>query len=113
MMCFEVELNGVRLCTAGAEELATLSVHLTWARRELGGSVEELLNLRASGAKPDLEQLIWTQTEGLKIGDEITIKIVESADPDLPTVSDLLTSEMKTTIQEMVSKISSQQKDND
>jgi hypothetical protein len=52
MLCFEVSLNGERLCTAGVGEYGVLSTILTWvwSRTEEVGSPEREERKR----KPDL-----------------------------------------------------------
>jgi hypothetical protein len=78
MIGFEVRLNGHRLCTAGGQDGVLTAIVSSVARRsELKLEVGALLND---------SHLTWETPPGLVVGDEITIRVVETDHPD-PAVS--------------------------
>ena len=80
MIGFEVILNGTRICTAGAGDDGTLSAIVSFVgiRKELeleiGGLVDEA-------------HLDWAVPKKLAVGDEITVRVVHTDQPDPPTRS--------------------------
>ena len=96
MICFEIHINGIKACTAGIDaEYGVLSSVLTWLKRDLNEfpaekrndiQEEELkfyLGGHISHGKNDYENLEWIR-KSLSVGDEITIKIIESDKYDEP-----------------------------
>jgi hypothetical protein len=85
MLCFEVSLNGSKLCTAGVGGDGVLTAILSWA----GSSRPEW-----SARKPDLHvgglvgsvHVGWLSESSLEleVGDEVSIQVVESEDADEP-----------------------------
>src|SRR5260221_8434488 len=77
MIGFEVLLNGTRLCTAAAGDDGVLTAIVTSVgkRRELtltiGGLVEDA-------------HLNWPVRKNLAIGDEVTVRVVQTDHPDTP-----------------------------
>ena len=99
MIAFEVELNGQSLGIAGADDLSVLSAIVT-AVGKLGpnstGAYQredhydmELtvggLTSRPEGAQD--EHLDWISQRPLKLGDVVTVKLVEANATDAPTRS--------------------------
>jgi hypothetical protein len=80
MRTFEVFLNGERLCVAGIDGDGVLSAILTSvrvkARDELGLAVGGFVSATR-------EQVNWTRVD-LKVGDEVRVRILESASADEP-----------------------------
>jgi hypothetical protein len=80
MRVFEVSLNGERLCAAGIDGDGSLTaiLHAVTAkpRDELGLEVQGLVSATEEYVK-------WAQV-GLKVGDEVRVRIVESASADEP-----------------------------
>jgi hypothetical protein len=79
MICFEVWVNGEKVCLAGVDESGVLCSIID------GGNKRRKSNLYVGGLVDD-EDLRWTQKpHPLEVGDEITIKIVEADAADEPT----------------------------
>ena len=80
MIGFEVSLNGRRLCTAGAGDdgVLTAIVSFVCKRKEL--------ELEIGGLAADAH-LKWPAPPTLVVGDEITVRVVETDQPDPPATS--------------------------
>jgi hypothetical protein len=80
MICFEVILNGRRLCTAGAGDDGVLTATVTSVgkRREL--------ELAIGGLVADAH-LKWPSPSSLAVGDEIIVRVVETGQPDPPATT--------------------------
>jgi hypothetical protein len=94
MKCFEVKVNGEKLCTAGIGDDGVLTTVVSFAKRSNStdetaqdSDNPERLHLRVSGvAGPEpgvMEHLEWLD-QSLSVGDEITIRIVETPECDKP-----------------------------
>lgn len=104
---FDVEVNGELYCRAGLEGHGVVSVGLDWIDFDGEGvtddpeHVRSALGLRVSGHRaerphtaadveaerepPDTTPVHWGEvTRGLKVGDEVRIRIVEAEDADPP-----------------------------
>ena len=82
MICFEILLNGERFCLAGVESGVLSADVISWQ----GGSAtdrEPQLHLHVAGSS-NQKRLRWTEPgqTALKVGDEVTIRIVEADMPD-------------------------------
>jgi hypothetical protein len=84
MIGFEVDLNGTRLCTASAGETGVLSAIVTWVQRSAPGVPEPSELSLAVGGLAKGTQLEWVSQRKLAVGDEVLVKIVETATPDPP-----------------------------
>lgn len=98
MIVFDVYRNGKRLCRAGGEDLAVLSVILSagpFARRPSARTRRRSARPRPLAIHLDVRGLVplrggashhpgWV-FDWLKVGDEIRVKIVRSERVDLPT----------------------------
>lgn len=92
MICYEVELNGRRLCVAGASGYGVLGVNLTWvkrspARRRNGApraafGVEEH-KLQVGGLFGE-EFVDWVSGRRIRAGDVVRIRVVRRATGDQP-----------------------------
>jgi hypothetical protein len=93
---FEVELNGERLCTAGAEHQSVMSVMTTLtekrcleAKTDCGteGQLKQELTLNVNGLVRDADGayvfLEWIDRR-LQVGDEIRIKVLQTSNADEP-----------------------------
>jgi hypothetical protein len=77
MIAFQVALNGTQLCTAGVGDRGVLTVMLTFV-----GSRHEL-ELEVGGLLDDAS-LGWPVPRLPQVGDEIVVRIVETAQADAP-----------------------------
>ena len=92
MICYEVSLNGRRLCIAGAPGYGVLDAHVGWvkrdpARRRKGEprdfyGVEEHV-LRVGGLFGE-ELLEWLPARRIRAGDVVRIRVVRKPTADEP-----------------------------
>jgi hypothetical protein len=100
MIAFEIAIDGQKTCTAGVGDEGVLSVIATWVRRpardpETGemvpGQFAEELALDAGGLTHDPDgaavQVRWLR-QSLKVGQQITLTVVETSDADPPRTRD-------------------------
>ena len=81
MPVFHVHLNGKKVSTAGVGELGVLGAHVSWVRRA-GQDAE--LTLHVGGLiTPTQEHVRWLDRK-LKVGDEVSIRVIEDAPIDRP-----------------------------
>ena len=93
MLCFEVRLNGKRLCTAGVGDAGVISAIVSWvggaptSPKKRGRTKAGVTDLHVGGLfhpTPDLNvHPRWVQKR-LRTGDTVTIRIVRGATPDTP-----------------------------
>src|SRR5215470_10108550 len=96
MTCFEVIINGKRLCIAGIGNDGVLASAVTFVKRNKSAEETtetqqnndfEKLDLRVGGMANReggaREQLEWLN-QCLAVGDEITIRIIETSECDEP-----------------------------
>ena len=85
MICFEVSINDEWFVVAGRDDLNVLTSILSWVGNEepdkkltldIGG-----LAVNAAGDKADLD---WSGRRQIEVGDEITVRVVESDNADEP-----------------------------
>lgn len=87
MICFDLYINDEKICRAGMEELLVMSCIVDFAKESEHYPEDELavslggLYVARSG---DNVHPRWLERTSLNIGDEVTIRIVESEEPDLP-----------------------------
>jgi hypothetical protein len=91
MPVFHVYLNGKKVSTAGVGDLGVLGAHVSWVRRKgehtlakKPESVEEELTLHVGGLITPTEEHVRWLDRGLKVGDEVRIKVVEAGAVDRP-----------------------------
>ena len=96
MICFQVEINGTKFCTAGVGEFGVLTSVLSMVRNrqsvagaENGAPVQLTLGGRTSLSENVGENVEWPSAS-LGVGDEIRITITDSQpdDPAQRTPSD-------------------------
>src|SRR5689334_14123128 len=90
MVAFEVRLNGKKLCRAGVSELGVLTTVLTWVRRQpgaTGGRTVKELRLEVGGLDSSGryagQHSRWVRRR-LRVGDRVSVKIVEAGRVDAP-----------------------------
>ena len=80
MLCFEIYKNGKLVCRAGDKNIYNLQTQLHYVKEA------NWLKLKTSGMVVESEELDnmakWHETESIEPGDEITIKVIESDEPD-------------------------------
>ena len=82
MICFEVWVNGEKICLAGVGETGVLSSIVSWGGKQ--GWPPEKPNLRVGGLV-NKEHVRWTEKEHiLEVGDEVTLKVVEADTAEEP-----------------------------
>jgi hypothetical protein len=96
VIVLEVFLNGKRFARAGTDDMGVLSTHVTGvgklgskSRGTQGAPQNYDLDLHVGGLTcrrkgPD-EHLRWGPRKTLKVGDEITIRILEAQEADVPS----------------------------
>jgi hypothetical protein len=100
MKCFEVTINGRKLCTAGVED-GVLTAILSYVKRESvssdapeaqPGDNTESLDIRVGGLEniePGISAHVDWLTQDISIGDEITIKIIDATSCDEPASKEI------------------------
>lgn len=96
MICFEVFHNGEKLCTASVGDYGVLTTDVTlvshhpeklarWQKQGIQDLTPMELHLQVGGLVSDekSEHLKWVNDD-LSVGDEICIRIIESAEADPP-----------------------------
>ena len=91
MLCFEVWRNGEKLTTAGVSETGVSSFILNWVGKEPNAS---LIAASSTGAIPGIHCVAggiegavsfdWYETDQLKIGDELRVRLISSDLSDPP-----------------------------
>ena len=96
MIAFEVHVNGKRVCTAGVGRKGVLSAIASWVSRVgrnrktgklLRGKFEEELSFDVGGLARDPDRasvLLQWMDHGLRVGDEIRIKVLKTSKVDKP-----------------------------
>ena len=93
MKCFEITINGEKVCTAGVGDDGVLNSVISFAKRnDVETQPSESLDLRVSGVanlEPGvMEHLEWLQRD-LSVGDEVLIRIIEDSTCDKPNDKEL------------------------
>jgi hypothetical protein len=95
MKCFEVKINGARVCTAGVED-GVLTAILSFVKQQDASKEApedqvrdrpESLDIRVGGLEniePGASAHVEWLTQGISVGDEVTIRIVETPICDEP-----------------------------
>lgn len=81
MLCYEVILNGTRICVAGHTSARLLSTSLISSRGADTASLRVDADLVVTPTH--LESVRWTELP-LRIGDELLIRVTDSATADVP-----------------------------
>jgi hypothetical protein len=95
ILCFEVWKNDQKLTTAGVSETGVLSVILSWAGREpnassiAASSAAMIPNISLSvGGIEGITHVNWHETDKLKVGDELRVRLISSEHSDPPIHSE-------------------------
>jgi len=92
MICFDVRVNGDKVCTAGIGKFGVMSAMVNWVRRhprpELKLPRTKQLELNVGGfcrqsSTGDGEHLRWL-ARALKVGDKVTISVLDKDTYDEP-----------------------------
>lgn len=89
MKCFEVTINGRKVCTAGIGDYGVLNTVLSFVggKESSDQTPSESLELRVGGVATSTvgatEAVEWLQRD-LAVGDEIVIRIIEASECDQP-----------------------------
>jgi hypothetical protein len=90
MLCFDVSLNGKRVCRAGLGPEGVLTSIVTWVYHT--GPSDDRSQLRAKqvdlhvGGLVNDDHVAWTDMYGdLTVGDNVLVSIVEADNPDEPS----------------------------
>ena len=98
MIVFEVLVNGRRVARAGTDDMGVLSTHVTGVGK-LGPRSTGTVGVRrtyhldlhigglTSRARRADEHLRWGSRKNLKVGDEVTVRILKGATADAPSRS--------------------------
>jgi hypothetical protein len=93
MLCFEVWKNGEKLTTAGVSETGVLSFILSWVGKEpnaSASSVETIPGIHCHvGGIEGIASVDWYETDQLKVGDELRVRLISSDLSDPPLRSQL------------------------
>jgi hypothetical protein len=91
MICLEILINGSPLCTAGLGVPGSVKAFIAWILRHsqedlsgTPGTSDESLGIEVSGNIWQPEELVRWPHAQLKVGDEITIRLVERQSADEP-----------------------------
>jgi hypothetical protein len=83
MIAFVVAVNGQRVCTIGLGDTGVLVAHVSWSR--LPGEPGDLrLSFGGLDTRTD-EHFRWPEPPDIKVGDTVTIQVVETDSVDRPT----------------------------
>lgn len=92
MICFQVEINGKKLCTAGVGEFGALTTVLSWVRNrqhaDTTGEDTEAAQLRVGGStslSAGVDENVEWASSGLNVGDEVRVTVIDQLQPDDPT----------------------------
>lgn len=98
MVAFEILVNGKRLYTIGAGDFGVVSADVHWDRiQKKTGQVHERARVMGHALHvADNTHSLWPN-EDLKVGDEVTIRIIETDDCD-PPASRRTTDELKASL---------------
>jgi hypothetical protein len=89
VLAIEVHLNGEKLTVAGAERLSVLTAAVAVGHMKEGGAPEVHLQV---GGITSREHLDWITRQGLKLGDSVTLRVLEVQAADPPAQSQRLPS---------------------
>jgi hypothetical protein len=89
MPVFEVLVNGTCVCTARVEGSGSLSAIVDW-RGGASGSGGPPLSLYVGGFEGQSEELVKWAVPTLQLGDEVTVRTMESAESDAPAERECL-----------------------
>ena len=80
MKAFIIYRNGEKLCTAGIGTNGVLSAIVDWVGRSDKGN----FNMHVGGLDSTTEEHVEWKVPAIGIGDEVSIRLIESAEADQP-----------------------------
>jgi hypothetical protein len=83
MIAFVVSVNGHQVCTIGVGESGVLGAHVSWTGRP-GEQGDLDLSIGGLDTQTD-EHVRWPHPPEIKVGDSVTIQVVETHTVDAPT----------------------------
>jgi hypothetical protein len=92
MIGFEFSVNGERLYTVGVGDIGRIIAQMEWTNGKINPDVfvRNSIWVGARAHSPMLGKHRHWQCRELKLGDEVTIKVVETDSPDQPLPADQL-----------------------
>ena len=90
MICFEVQINGEKICRAGIGEFGVLTSGIAWVNNRQQRSDEDdvkSVSLNVGGLtipESDTGEFVTWVREELKVGDQVRMIIVDAVDADEP-----------------------------
>jgi hypothetical protein len=78
MRGFEIHLNGKRVCTAAVESDESVAVNIAYGRGD------QFVDVRGSVGPEPTSQNVWVELKNVCVGDEIVVKVVDTAQSDVP-----------------------------
>jgi len=85
MIALEVHINDQKVCTAGLDEAETLSTGVVAVRQKQSPRGEITVSFHAGGAVTEPEELLQWHDSTLKVGDKITVRVIETSKADAPS----------------------------
>lgn len=106
MVVFEISVNGQRAFAMAAGDFGMLTASLMWHRIQTNaGPIHEDIRLMGRGLEPGGGKHLHWPDRNLKVGDEVTVRIVDSTTFDEPAERVTL-EEMRSKTEELESKAS-------
>lgn len=84
MKAFQIVKNGMEQCTAGVNDDGVLTVIMDCVHRKTGRRPEEDIHLTVGGLNGQNEHVRWIEQAELRVGDEITVRLVDTDIADDP-----------------------------
>ena len=87
MVAFEIKINGRKRCVAGLNEAGNLVASLWWTK-QTGARQKSWLNVGAvTGERGESDRvLLWVDEKSMRVGDKLSIRIVQTQTADPPTM---------------------------
>jgi hypothetical protein len=90
MIAFEIYVNGRKLCTAGTDGLSTVTAGAGFILPKQPPGAEPVLHLTVGGASVKPARVVTWGQHKLRVGDEVTIRVVDTPEVEAPdTIHDL------------------------
>jgi len=105
MVGFEVVVNGEVIHRAAVEDHKACSTRVSWINQPTEDVAESTASVGTSGMNAEGNFLKWGEEKILKVGDEVTIRIVDLEEFDEPQESLSLPNEISSEITKMIDRI--------
>lgn len=83
MIAFVLSVNGQRICTVGVGDSGVLGAHVSWVGRS-GEPGDLTFSVGGLETRTD-EHIRWPQLPEIKVGDTVTVQVIETDTVDAPT----------------------------